>query len=155
MKKKEILVLQDLLGSNKKIAAEIRAKLAEKGIFTINLMRSPGAGKTTLLERIAEHLEPRYRMAVIEGDIETEAGRVMENLKAVLVAAGSGLDQVVRATIYLTDLGNFEAVNRVYGGYFGESAPARACVEVSRLPRGARVEIDAVARVASETERAG
>lgn len=80
MKKKEILVLQDLLGSNKKIAAEIRSKLAEKGIFTINLMSSPGAGKTTLLERIAEHLKPEYHMAVIEGDIETE--RDAERIRA-------------------------------------------------------------------------
>lgn len=80
MKKKEILVLQDLLGSNKKIAAEIRAKLTEKGIFTINLMSSPGAGKTTLLERIAEHMKPRHRIAVIEGDIETE--RDAERIRA-------------------------------------------------------------------------
>lgn len=72
MEKKEILVLEDLLGSNKKIASEIRDKLTKKGILTINLMSSPGAGKTTLLERIAEHLKPKYKMAVIEGDIETE-----------------------------------------------------------------------------------
>ena len=72
MKKKEILVLEDLLGSNKKIASDIREKLSQKGILTINLMSSPGAGKTTLLERIAEHLIPNYNMAVIEGDIETE-----------------------------------------------------------------------------------
>lgn len=80
MKRKEILVLQDLLGSNKKIAAEIRAKLTEKGILTINLMSSPGAGKTTLLEKISEHLKPRYRIAVIEGDIETE--RDAERIRA-------------------------------------------------------------------------
>lgn len=80
MRKKEILVLQDLLGSNKKIAAEIRAKLTEKGIFTVNLMSSPGAGKTTLLERIAEHMRPQYRIAVIEGDIETE--RDAERIRA-------------------------------------------------------------------------
>lgn len=72
MKKKEVLVLEDLLGSNKKIAAEIREKLVGKGILTINLMSSPGAGKTTLLESIAERLSPDYKIAVIEGDIETE-----------------------------------------------------------------------------------
>lgn len=72
MEKKEVLVLEDLLGSNKKIAAEIREKLMAKGILTINLMSSPGAGKTTLLEGIAERLSPDYTMAVIEGDIETE-----------------------------------------------------------------------------------
>ena len=80
MKKKEILVLEDLLGSNKKIAAEIREKLTQKGILTINLMSSPGAGKTTLLERISEHLKPNFRMAVIEGDIETE--RDAERIRA-------------------------------------------------------------------------
>ena len=72
MKKKEILVLEELLGSNKKIAAEIRKKLEEKGILTINLLSSPGAGKTTLLEKIAEKIKPGTKMAVIEGDIETE-----------------------------------------------------------------------------------
>ncbi len=72
MSKKEILVLEDLLGSNKKIASEIRSKLTQQGILAINLMSSPGAGKTTLLECIAGHLNSNYKMAVIEGDIETE-----------------------------------------------------------------------------------
>jgi len=72
MRKKEILVLEDLLGSNTKIANEIRAKLTEKGILTVNLMSSPGAGKTTLLEVLADCMRPEFRMAVIEGDIETE-----------------------------------------------------------------------------------
>lgn len=72
MKKKEILVLEDLLGSNKKIANEIREKLTKKGILTINLMSSPGSGKTTLLENLSDYLRPEYKMAVIEGDIETE-----------------------------------------------------------------------------------
>jgi hydrogenase nickel incorporation protein HypB len=80
MTKKEILVLEDLLGSNKKIAAEIREKLSQKGILTINFMSSPGAGKTTLLERIAERLSPSYKMAVVEGDIETE--RDAERIRA-------------------------------------------------------------------------
>jgi len=72
MKTKEVMVLEDLLGSNKKIAAEIRQKLTDKGILTINLLSSPGAGKTTLLESLSEVLAPEYKMAVIEGDIETE-----------------------------------------------------------------------------------
>lgn len=80
MKKKEILVLEELLGSNKKIASEIREKLMEKGILTINLLSSPGAGKTTLLEKIAEILKPDYKMGVIEGDIETE--RDAERIRA-------------------------------------------------------------------------
>ncbi len=84
MRKKEILVLEDLLGSNKKIAADIRDKLTQKGILTINLMSSPGAGKTTLLERIAEYLKPDYKMAVIEGDIETELDAERIRAKGIL-----------------------------------------------------------------------
>ncbi|MFQ6037551.1 MAG: hydrogenase nickel incorporation protein HypB [Candidatus Aminicenantales bacterium] len=80
MKKKELLVLEDLLGSNRKIAADIRKNLTQKGIFTINLMSSPGAGKTSLLERLTEHLGPTHRMAVIEGDIETD--RDAERIRA-------------------------------------------------------------------------
>ncbi len=80
MKKKEVLVLEELLGSNKKIAAEIRKKLERKGVLTINILGSPGSGKTSLLEKIAEKMKPGYRMAVIEGDIETErdAARIRE-----------------------------------------------------------------------------
>jgi hydrogenase nickel incorporation protein HypB len=78
--KKEITVLEDILGSNKKIASEIRKKLEERGILTINLMSSPGAGKTSLLEAIAERLKPQSRMAVVEGDIETE--RDAERIRA-------------------------------------------------------------------------
>lgn len=80
MKTKEVLILQDLLGSNKKIAAEIRQKLTDKGILTINFLSSPGAGKTTLLESLSEILAPQYKMAVIEGDIETE--RDAERIRA-------------------------------------------------------------------------
>lgn len=78
--KKEVLVLEELLGSNKKIASEIRKKLTKKGILTINLLSSPGAGKTTLLERLSERLKPTYKMGVIEGDIETE--RDAERIRA-------------------------------------------------------------------------
>ena len=85
MKKKEVLVLEELLGSNKKIAAEIRKKLEEKGILTVNLLGSPGAGKTALLERIAERVSPDYKMAVIEGDIETE--RDAERIRAKGISA--------------------------------------------------------------------
>lgn len=80
MGKKEVLVLEDLLGSNKKIAEDIRKKLTDKGILTINLLSSPGAGKTTLLESISSDLSPGYKMAVIEGDIETE--RDAERIRA-------------------------------------------------------------------------
>ena len=91
-------------------------------------------------------LDPRTG-ELVGGGVEAEARRVLENLRAVLEEAGSGMDQVLRATVYLTNLDDFEAVNRVYDGFFHEARPARACVEVSRLPRGAAVEMDAVARV--------
>jgi hydrogenase nickel incorporation protein HypB len=80
MEKREVLVLKDILGTNKKIAGEIRAKLREKGILAVNLMSAPGSGKTTLLESLAGRLGGRYRMAVIEGDIETE--RDAERIRA-------------------------------------------------------------------------
>jgi 2-iminobutanoate/2-iminopropanoate deaminase len=73
----------------------------------------------------------------------------MKNLGAILEAAGSGFDRVVKATVYLTDLGDFDAVNRVYAEFMPSPPPARVCVEVSRLPRGARVEVDAVALTGS------
>ncbi len=77
--------------------------------------------------------------------IGEETERVMRNLMAVLEAAGCLPVHVVKTTIYLVDLGSFQEVNRIYGGFFGSPAPARATVQVSALPKGARVEIDAVA----------
>jgi 2-iminobutanoate/2-iminopropanoate deaminase len=82
---------------------------------------------------------------LIEGDIAAQTERVLENLKAVLEAAGSSLGRVLKTTVYLKDLGEFVRMNEVYGRYFPENAPARATVEVARLPREARVEIEAVA----------
>jgi len=82
---------------------------------------------------------------LVRGDVEDEARQVLANLRAVLESAGSGLERVVRATVYLTDMGDFDRVNRIYAESFPEQPPARVCVEVCRLPKGARVEIDAVA----------
>ena len=79
------------------------------------------------------------------GDIRQETHRVMKNLEAVLRAAGASFAGVVKTTIYLVDLGNFSAVNEVYATYFKGSPPARATVQVAALPRGAQVEIDAIA----------
>ena len=79
------------------------------------------------------------------GSIEEETGQVMENLKAVLAAAGIGFEQVVKTTIYLVSMDDFPAVNQVYGRYFSGVKPARVTVAVAALPRGARLEIDAVA----------
>lgn len=84
---------------------------------------------------------------MLRGSIQDEVARVLDNLQAVLQAAGCRLEQVVRTTVFLTDLGDFEAMNAVYARYFGDSRPARSTVQVAALPRGARVEIDAVACV--------
>lgn len=86
--------------------------------------------------------------AMIEGDVAAETERVMQNLHAVLAAAGSSLAKVVKTTIFLTDLGDFAVVNEIYGRYVGTDAPpARATVQVAALPRGARVEVEAIAHV--------
>lgn len=78
-------------------------------------------------------------------DVVLQAEQVMKNLAAVLKAAGVGFEQVVRCGIFLTDLGDFQKVNEVYGRYFPKNPPARATVQVTALPRGARVEIDCIA----------
>lgn len=82
---------------------------------------------------------------MVDGDIEAQTRQVMKNLEAVLIAAGTSFDKVVRATIYLTDLGDFAKVNAIYGERFAKDPPARATVQVAALPRGSRVEIDLVA----------
>ena len=82
---------------------------------------------------------------LVPGDIGVQAHQVFENLKAVLAAAGAGFDQVVRVGIYLTDLGNFAAVNEVMKQYFSEPYPARSTIGVAALPKAAQVEIDLVA----------
>jgi 2-iminobutanoate/2-iminopropanoate deaminase len=82
---------------------------------------------------------------MIAGDIEAQTHRVLQNISAILTAAGASLDGVVRTTVFLADMNDFAAMNGVYGTYFASPAPARATVEVSRLPRDARVEIDVIA----------
>ena len=84
-------------------------------------------------------------MQIVEGGIREQTERVMRNLAAVLEAAGSGLDRAVKTTVYLADMSEFAAMNEVYGGFFGDVPPARATVEVKRLPRDVRVEIDVIA----------
>jgi 2-iminobutanoate/2-iminopropanoate deaminase len=90
-------------------------------------------------------LDPQTGALAGEGDVEKETHRVMQNLEAVLKAAGASLEAVVKTTIYLTDLKNFAVVNQAYATYFTSAPPARATVQVAALPRGAQVEIDAVA----------
>jgi len=84
---------------------------------------------------------------MVSGDVATQARRVMENLAAVLRAAEAKFADVVRSTIYLTNLDDFAKVNEVYGSYFSTEPPARATVQVAALPRGAEVEIDMIAHV--------
>jgi len=80
-----------------------------------------------------------------EGEIESKTRMVLENLKAVLEPYSIGLENVVKTTVFLKDMNNFARVNKVYGEYFKEKFPARSCVEVSRLPRDAEIEIEAIA----------
>ncbi|MBI2377879.1 MAG: RidA family protein [Deltaproteobacteria bacterium] len=82
---------------------------------------------------------------LVSSDIQTETNRALDNLGAVLAAAGASFEDVVRTTIFLTDLSHFATVNEVYGKRFTVAAPARVTVGVSQLPKGARVEIDAIA----------
>lgn len=90
-------------------------------------------------------IDPKTGELAGAGDIRQETHRVMKNLEAVLRAAGTSFASVVKSTIYLVDLGNFSMVNEVYATYFTGSPPARATVQVAALPRGAQVEIDAIA----------
>lgn len=83
--------------------------------------------------------------SLVDGDISAQTQRVMNNLDAVLKAGGLSFQHVVRTTIFLADMSDFAAVNAVYGTFFSEPYPARATVQVSRLPKDARVEIDAIA----------
>jgi 2-iminobutanoate/2-iminopropanoate deaminase len=85
---------------------------------------------------------------IVAPDVESQTKQVLENLRAILEAAGSGLAFVTKTTVYLKDLGDFAAMNAVYASYFKDVPPARTTVEVSRLPKDARVEIDAIATVA-------
>ena len=83
--------------------------------------------------------------AMVEGDIAAQTHRVFANLQAILESAGASFDHVVRTTVYLADMNDFGTVNEIYGTYFSSPAPARATVQAARLPRDARVEIDAIA----------
>jgi len=84
---------------------------------------------------------------LVEGDLEAQTRRVMENLKAVLQAAGTSLERVVKTVIFLVTMDDFAEVNRVYGEYLPDPPPARSTVAVAGLPRGARLEVEVVALV--------
>jgi len=83
--------------------------------------------------------------SIADGDVQAQTRQVLNNVKAVLEAAGSSLDKVAKTTVYITDMDNFSKVNEIYAEFFIAQPPARACVEVSRLPKDVSVEIEAIA----------
>jgi 2-iminobutanoate/2-iminopropanoate deaminase len=87
--------------------------------------------------------------SLVQGDVTVQARQVLDNLAAILAAAGASMDNVVKTTVYLADMADFPGMNDVYAGYFTGPAPARATIQVSRLPRDVRVEIDAIAYLAA------
>lgn len=82
---------------------------------------------------------------LVEGDVAKQTTRVLDNLKAIVEAAGSSLEKAIKATVFLKDMNDFTAMNEVYARYFSHQPPARSTVEVARLPRDVRVEIDLIA----------
>ena len=84
---------------------------------------------------------------VVEGDVTVQATRVLENVKAILTEAGATFDNVVKTTVFLKDMNDFDAMNAVYGQYYAENCPARSAVEVGRLPKDVLVEIETIAYV--------
>ena len=84
-------------------------------------------------------------MEMVTGSIEIETEKVLQNLEAILMEDGLNLNHVIKTTVYLSDLGDFSKMNQVYESFFSDNKPARACVQVAALPKGAKVEIDAVA----------
>ena len=90
------------------------------------------------------YLDPKT-MEMITGNIELETEKVLQNIEAILSAEGLNIDHVIKTTVYLTDLSEFTRMNQVYEKFFSNTKPARACVQVAALPKGAKVEIDAIA----------
>ena len=121
----------------------IQTSEAPQAIGPYSQAISVPAGKLTFLSGQIP-LDPQTGQ-LVSGDISKETERVMENLRAVLKGAGLEFSHVARCTIFLTDLNDFGKVNDVYGRYFPSAPPARATVQVAALPKGARVEIDAIA----------
>ncbi|MTI94043.1 MAG: RidA family protein [Firmicutes bacterium] len=86
-------------------------------------------------------------MELVTGDIQAQTKQCMENVKAILEQAGTNMDNCIKLTIFIKDMNQFGAINEVYGTYFGDNPPARACVEVARLPKDVDIEIEAIALV--------
>ncbi len=119
----------------------------------ISTQHAPGAvGPYSQAVRIGDLVYTAGQIALVpqtgklvEGGIEEQTEQVMKNLTAILEAAGASLANVVKTTIFLADMNDFAKVNRVYGGFFNDAPPARSTVQVSALPLGAKVEIEAIA----------
>nr|WP_210146294.1 Rid family detoxifying hydrolase [Mesorhizobium sp. M4B.F.Ca.ET.214.01.1.1] len=84
---------------------------------------------------------------IVSDDVKAQTKQVLENVKVVLNEAGSNIDSVIKATIFIADMNEFQNINEVYGEYFAEHQPARSCVEVARLPKDVKVEIEVIAEV--------
>jgi 2-iminobutanoate/2-iminopropanoate deaminase len=121
----------------------ISSKDAPKAVGPYSQAIQVDSGKLTFLSGQIP-LEPATG-EMVPGDVVAQARRVLENLKAVLAAAGLDFTHVARTTMYLVDLGDFARVNEVYKEYFTKDEPARVTIQVAALPKGAKVEIDAVA----------
>ena len=127
--------------SNKKV---IRTDQAPAPVGPYNQAISASGNMIFLAGQIA--LDPQTGEIVGASDVAQQTEQVMKNIAAVLTEAGADWSNVVKTSVFLTDLGNFNTVNQVYGKYFDEAtAPARACVEVSRLPKDVLVEIECIA----------
>jgi 2-iminobutanoate/2-iminopropanoate deaminase len=99
-------------------------------------------------------LDPKTAQ-IVSQDIGEQTRRVLDNITAVLKAGGLTFENIIKTTIFLTDLGDFQTVNEIYASYFKQQPPARSTVQVSALPKGARVEIEAIAMVDDSTPRSG
>ena len=132
------------------VAADIRSEHAEKTLeiyrTILEVDTSKNTGNTPRVVSISPDRTLRVWDPVGGGDVEAETRQVLSNLQAVLRAAGTEAARVVRTTVYLVDLADFQAVNAIYAEMFGSGvSPARACVQVAALPKGSRVEIDCIA----------
>jgi 2-iminobutanoate/2-iminopropanoate deaminase len=132
--------------SRKVVATDAAPKAI--GPYSQAIVSQPGAGGRTVYCSGQIPLDPSTGEMVGAGDVKAQTHRILQNLSAVLQAAGGSLDAVVKTTIFLTDLQDFALVNEVYGSYFPQAPPARATVQVTALPRGAQVEIEAIAVLA-------
>ena len=125
----------------------IATELAPKAIGPYSQAVRVGAGKTLYCSGQIP-LDPASGELLGAGDVRAQAHQVLKNLQAVLTAAGASLSDVAKTTIFLTDLSDFAVVNEIYGTYFPTNPPARSTIQVSALPRGARIEIEAIALLA-------